>query len=121
MEGTIVRVIIAGSRSITSYATVCEAIKASGFDIAEVVSGGAIGVDSIGEAWARGKQIHVQPFLPDYKQYGRFMAPKLRNQKMAEYANALIAVWDGLSPGTRDMIRRAEKMGLKIYIHSVKS
>lgn len=114
------RVIIAGSRTITSYLTVADAIKASGFDITEVVSGGALGVDSIGEAWARGKQIPVQPFLPDYKTHGRYLAPKLRNQQMADYADALIAVWDGRSGGTRDMINRAEKCGLRVYVHPAK-
>lgn len=114
------RVIIAGSRSITSYATVCEAIKASGFDITEVVSGHARGVDMLGESWGHQHKNTIKVFHAFWKSEGKQAGP-LRNQRMAEYAKALVAVWDGLSPGTRDMIRRAEKMGLKVYIHSVKS
>ena len=38
---------------------------------------------------------------------------------MAAYAEALIAVWDGVSGGTKDMIERAKAHGLKVYIHNV--
>lgn len=39
-----------------------------------------------------------------------------RNRQMAEYADALIAFWDGESPGTRNMINTAEKLGLAIRV-----
>ncbi len=35
---------------------------------------------------------------------------------MACYADALVAVWDGRSRGTGDMIRRAKAHGLKVHI-----
>jgi hypothetical protein len=46
-------------------------------------------------------------------------AGKRRNIEMAKYADALIAVWDGFSPGTGHMIQQARKHGLKLYVHSV--
>lgn len=113
------KVIIAGSRTITDYAIVVAAIKASGFEITEVVSGGAWGVDSLGEKWAYENGINKRVFMANWKTDGKRAGP-IRNQRMSEYANALIAVWDGLSPGTRDMIARAEKLGLKVYIHPAK-
>jgi hypothetical protein len=35
---------------------------------------------------------------------------------MAKYADALIAVWDGKSRGTKNMIDEAKKLGLKVYV-----
>ena len=40
---------------------------------------------------------------------------------MADYADALIAFWDGRSSGTRDMIRRAEEKGLRVEIHLIRN
>lgn len=35
---------------------------------------------------------------------------------MAEYADALIAFWDGKSKGTKNMIEEAEKRNLKVIV-----
>lgn len=110
------RVIIAGSRSITDYNLLLRAIEKSGFHFNEVVSGGAIGVDRLGERFAEENGIELVQFLPDYERYGRFFAPLQRNCEMARYADALIAVWDGKSAGTRDMIHKAESRRLLVYV-----
>ena len=47
------RVIVAGSRTISEYGFVANAIETSGFAIAEIVSGHAGGVDLLGERWAK--------------------------------------------------------------------
>ncbi len=110
------RVIIAGSRTITNLATVEAAIKASGWrgSIAEVVSGGARGVDTLAEAWAAERGIAITRFPADWRTHGRAAGP-MRNREMAEYADALIAVWDGESRGTANMIEEARKRGLPIH------
>lgn len=46
------KVIVAGSRSITNRQFVYNIIENSGFNITEVVSGNANGVDKLGEQWA---------------------------------------------------------------------
>lgn len=79
--------------------------------ITEVVSGGAKGADSCGEIWAEFKQLPLKTFPANWKM-GKF-AGHLRNQQMAEYADA-VALFPG-GRGTRDMYRRAVKEGLKIY------
>lgn len=38
---------------------------------------------------------------------------------MADNAEALIAIWDGKSKGTRHMIEVAKEKGLKVYVHRV--
>lgn len=118
------RVIIAGSRDITDPDIVEEAIEASGFEITEVVSGGARGVDLNGMAWARRHGMDPKIFLPEWDKYPGKSAGFVRNVQMAEYAaeadGALIAIWTGESAGTRHMIKEAEKRNLKVYVHLVK-
>lgn len=110
------KVIIAGSRSISDPKLIEEAIKQSGFDITEVVCGMARGVDILGKVWADRNSIPVSNFEPDWDYHG-LKAGFIRNQEMADYADGLIAVWDGISRGTKDMIDRATKKGLKVFIH----
>jgi hypothetical protein len=118
------KVIIAGSRNITDYEEVCRAILFSNFDdISEVVSGKAKGVDTLGERFAKEFDIPLKEFPAKWRPspgvYDKAAGIK-RNVEMANYADALIALWDGKSPGTKHMISIAEKKGLKVYVHLVK-
>ena len=107
------RVIIAGSREIDDCEYVKEQIEASGFDITEVVSGKCRGVDKCGELWAKKNNIPVEPF-PFVKGMGKAGGP-LRNLQMAQYADALILIWDGTSKGSFNMLQNAAKHQLKIF------
>lgn len=112
------KVIIAGSRDIDDYNIVFDTIRRSGFEITEVVSGMARGVDALGVTWARANGIPFKPFHAAWRtKDGEFdrSAGMVRNEQMAEYADALIAVWDGFSPGTKDMMRRMGKRAKPIY------
>ena len=51
---------------------------------------------------------------------GKPTAGPIRNAQMANYADALIAFWDGSSTGTRDMIRKAEEKGLKVHVQIIR-
>ena len=112
------KVIIAGSRSITNYQHVYQAWLNSKFDLTEIVSGGARGVDSLGEELAKELDIPVKRFIPHWREYGK-KAGILRNVEMAEYADALIAVWDGRSKGTAHMIAHFAKTKKPFYIEKV--
>ena len=109
------KVIIAGSRFITNYDLVKQVIKDSGFDITEIVCGAANGVDSLGERYAKEHKIKLSYFYADWKNLGKSAGIK-RNEVMALYADALVAVWDGKSPGTKHMISYAKKKKLKVYV-----
>ena len=109
------KVIIAGSRGIYDYNTILEAIKKSNFNISEVVSGKAIGVDQLGERYANENNISLKLFPANWTEHGK-RAGYLRNEEMAEYADALIAVWDGASRGTKHMIDIANDKQLKVCI-----
>ena len=112
------KVIVAGSRSIADIKVVTQAIEESGFEVDEVVSGTARGVDTIGEEWAKSKGIPVKKFPADWNGLGK-RAGFVRNAEMADYADALVAVWDGKSRGTENMIEQAKKKGLKVYVKEI--
>lgn len=103
------RTIIAGSRSISDYSLVEEAVGESGFGVTVVISGTAAGVDRLGERFARERNIPLVRMPPNGH-------PLWRNTRMAECADALIAVWDGTSRGTADMIAKANRRGLAVYV-----
>lgn len=80
--------------------------------IEEVVSGGATGADAEGERWATSRKIPVRRFPANWKAYGRSAGP-IRNQEMAEYADA-VALFPG-GKGTADMRNRAIENWLEIF------
>lgn len=115
------KTIIAGSRTIQSRELVFEVIQDAidnGFEIDQVVSGTAEGVDSIGEEWAERNDVEIQRFpYEEYLDDNRpKVAPLVRNKKMAEYADQAIIIWDGESKGTEDMISKAEGEDLDIHV-----
>jgi hypothetical protein len=113
------RTIIAGSRSITSGLSLLDAISGArrdGIVPTVVVCGCAKGVDTLGEQWARMTGLPVERYPAQWRLYGR-SAGFMRNVQMAVRADALIALWDGKSPGTRHMIARARRRGLRVYVH----
>lgn len=109
------RVIVAGSREGFVYSDVDEAIKLSGFDVSEVVSGSARGVDRLGESWANFNKTPIKRFPADWDRHGKG-AGYIRNAEMAEYGEALVALWDGRSKGTKHMIDTALKKGLPVSV-----
>lgn len=110
------RVIIAGSRHLTGVRLVYDAIRESGWftQITEIVSGCAPGIDSEGQWWAHGQVIPVKRFQAEWRKYGAAAGP-IRNRQMAEYADALILIWDGQSRGSADMKKKAQAKNLLIY------
>lgn len=108
-------VIIAGGRDITDYDLVERAVSNSGFDIEQVVSGGAKGVDTLAVLYAQKHNKLLAVFMADWDRHGRKAGP-IRNGQMAEYADALIAIWDGKSKGTKNMIDQAMAKGMPVYI-----
>lgn len=97
------KVAVVGSRNI------CEAdIERYVVGADEIVSGGAKGIDSLAEKYAKEKGIRLTVFLPEYECYGR-VAPIVRNKKIVDYADKVIAFWDGNFKGTLSVMKYAEK------------
>jgi len=111
------KVIIAGGRNFRDYDKLresCDNILVNQKEI-EIVSGTAAGADTLGERYAQEKGYEVKKFPAQWDLYGKSAGYK-RNQQMAEYADGLIAFWDGKSKGTKHMIDIANKMGLKVRV-----
>ena len=97
------RIAIVGSRSITTP-DLSKYIP----DGAEIVSGGAKGVDTAAAEFAAKNGLKLTVFLPQYERYGR-AAPILRNKEIVDYADKLLIFWDGSSKGTLSVIEYAKK------------
>ena len=99
------KVAVVGSRSI--FATDISMYISDGD---EIVSGGAVGVDSCAAEYAKKNGLKLTVFWPQYERYGR-AAPIARNKKIVDYADKIIAFWDGKSKGTLSVIKYAQKTG----------
>lgn len=112
------RTIIAGTRTCADYLKLVEAVKDSTFNITTVFCGEAKGADALGEQYAKTNNIPLEYYLPDWEKFGR-AAGCLRNADMLKNADALIALWDQKSAGTKHMIGIAQKKGIPVFICSV--
>ena len=111
------KTIIAGSRTFMDYKLLLSKVDhyRKDHEITEIVSGGADGADHMGELYAHSNGITLKVFPADWKTHGRAAGP-IRNKQMADYADCLIAVWDGQSKGTKNMIETMHKQKKPVYI-----
>jgi len=79
-----------------------------------VITGGAIGADALGEAWAKEQKIPLKVLYPQYKIHGN-KAPLLRNIDIVKECTHLLAFPHPNGSGTQHAIREAHKLG-KIVI-----
>lgn len=112
------RTIIAGSRVITDSKLVFDILDKVPFKITEVISGEAPGVDVLGIDWAMMNGILVKSMPANWNKYGLSAGP-IRNQEMAEYGEALVLIWDGVSTGSHDMLKRARRMKLMVDLYDL--
>ena len=95
------KIIIAGSRGFTNYDLVvesCDHIVKSGD---EIVCGMAWGADMLGHKYAKEHKLKIHEFPADWNKHGK-AAGYIRNHSMGDFADELIAFWDGISRGTAD-------------------
>jgi hypothetical protein len=96
------KVAIIGSRSAVE--TDIEIIKKYlPSNTSQIVSGGAIGIDLLAKKYAFISGLSYKEFLPDYndeKLKDKKQAPLIRNKKIVDYSDFVIAIWDGFSKGT---------------------
>ena len=84
----------------------------------EIVSGGAKGVDTAAKNFAEEMQYKYTELRPDYKKYGK-AAPLKRNDEIIDYADLVVAIWDGKSKGTKYTIDRCKKIGKSLIVYSM--
>ena len=84
--------------------------------VTEIVSGGARGVDTCAKNYALAHGLKLTEFLPDYSKYGRG-APLRRNIAIIEYADLVLAFWDGQSRGTKYVIDNCNKRNIPVVVY----
>lgn len=112
------RVIIAGGRDFNDYQTLkatMDKLLCNITDEVVVICGQARGADTLGEQYAKEKGFTIDYYPAQWKPYGK-RAGYLRNEQMAQVADALVAFWDGESRGTKSMIELAKQYGLRVRI-----
>ena len=77
--------------------------------VTEIVSGGARGIDTAAAEYAKANGFVFTEFSPDYAQFKK-SAPLKRNLKIAQYADAVLAFWDGISKGTMQTMTLVKKL-----------
>ena len=82
----------------------------------EIVSGGARGVDTSAREYALSHGIKLTEFLPEYTRFGRSAQLK-RNITIIEYADIVLAFWDGKSRGTKFVIDNCRRLGVEVRIY----
>lgn len=87
-------------------------------DTTEIVSGGARGIDSCAREYAQTSGIKLTEFLPEYERYGRG-APIKRNREIIDYADIVIAFWDGRSRGTKYVIDQCFRSHKRLTVYMV--
>ena len=113
------KVIIAGGRDFDNYellnAQCTWLFSLRSISEIEIVSGMASGADALGVKYAKEHGLPVKEFHAKWEKY-MSQAGYARNEEMAEYADALIAFWDGKSNGTKDMIQRMKSKNKPVRV-----
>ena len=105
------RVVIAGGRDFSDYGALNRALESIEFpEEIIIISGGAKGADSLGERYARDNKLKCERYPADWGTYGKAAGP-IRNKRMCNVCDVIIAFWDGISPGTRNMIGQGRDAG----------
>ena len=84
--------------------------------VTEIVSGGAKGIDTCAKDYALRHGLKLTEFLPEYEKYGRG-APLRRNITIIEYADLVLAFWDGKSRGTKYVIDNCKKRNIPVAVY----
>jgi hypothetical protein len=85
-------------------------------------------VDQLAERWALRQGLPIKIFRPEYnkriapwtRSRWQLRAPLERNKRMAEYSDALVAVWDGRSRGTAHIIEYMRSLKRPVFLREVK-
>src|SRR5262249_18395271 len=109
-EGVRMRLAIVGSRGFTNLSLVRRYVVQMPDVVTCVISGGAKGVDRCAASVAEARGLEVVEHLPDWKGDGRRPA-LLRNHRIIDDADQVVAFWDLSSTGTAHTIQLARMAG----------
>lgn len=110
------KVIIAGGRHFNDYELLKQecSILLNDKNV-EIICGMSEGADLLGKRFAEENLIKIHEFPANWNLYGK-KAGLIRNIQMGDFADALIAFWNGLSTGTAHMINYAREINLDVTV-----
>lgn len=122
------KLIVAGSRSFTDYDLMYRVLIAMAdvefADVAvSIVSGMAKGADALAVRFAIEHNIKLYEFPANWYPNGSIDrgAGYKRNAEMGNFADGLLAFWDGHSNGTKHMIDYMRKLNKPVHINNFTS
>lgn len=108
------KLLIVGSRSVKNF-DISPYISA---DTDLILTGGAVGIDTLAEKYADNHSISKLVLRPRYARYGK-SAPLVRNRMLVDMADEILIIWDGISKGTAYTISYARKSGKHLQIITI--
>jgi hypothetical protein len=114
------KLIVACSKDYTDYEHLSRVIFAmADVEFADkevsIVSGMARGADTLAVRFATDNYIDLYEFPADWRKYGKF-ADLYSNMQMGDFADGLLAFWDGKSEGTAQMISYMKQLGKFVHV-----
>ena len=105
-----------GGREFDDWGLMCSTLDEILFSESRpltIIEGGAKGADFLGRVWAKLRSCPYKEYPADWKTHGGAAGP-IRNKQMLEEGKPDLVVAFAGGSGTRDMIRQAEKAGVKV-------
>lgn len=106
---------VVGSRTFNNYKLLEEELDKITEGVEIIITGGALGADSLASIYARENNIPEKLYLPDWQTFGKSAGIR-RNTLIVDNCDYLIAFWDGKSKGTKDSLDKAKKQGKLLKI-----
>lgn len=114
------KLIVAGGRDFNDYVLLSASLIALATvnysdKAVSIVSGMARGADALAIRFAKEHNVQLHEFHADWEGQGK-AAGFVRNTDMANFADGLLAFWDGKSSGTAHMIRTMENRRKPVHV-----
>ena len=110
-----IRLIIAGGRDFDDWPLLRDTVDRLLRErvAVTIIAGGARGADALAARYAKARRLPLVEMPAQWDADGR-RAGFVRNEKMAQVADGLVAFWDGVSPGTGHMIATMQALGKRV-------
>lgn len=109
------KLIIAGSRTLNvTIPFIADCLDTFDINPTMIVSGTASGIDRCGEDFAQAVGIEIKRYSAKWDINGKSAGP-IRNKEMADFADALLLIWDGESKGSKNMLWQMQRKHKPIY------
>jgi len=84
-------------------------------NVTKIISGAALGTDSLARRYAIQNNISLLEFPPDYAKYGT-QAKHVRDNQIVNHCDKVLAFWDGVCEGTKYTMDYAHQQKVPVRI-----